>query len=211
MYCNAHRPTGLQPVGSWQGLASLAVNHSPTGQGLVLQQCSLLSVHYSRARRPTGLRPVGSRRGPTWLFSTLTFRHHCQEKKISPEHYLPGKASSFCGDLDGAGSSRSPQHPCGDLKHPPPTYLEPAIDIWASLDLILSNIRTGKYANEYAFQTDLFKTMNRVHDGHFQFVPDLLSKALSFQRPFKLVSVSMDGVNVPKVYSLGRSKLFTDG
>lgn len=78
------------------------------------------------------------------------------------------------------------------------------MDIWGNFDLILSNLRTGKYANEHEFQADLFRTVNLVHDGHFRFAPDLLSKAVSFGRPFEVVSVSMDGVEVPKVYSRGK-------
>jgi hypothetical protein len=70
--------------------------------------------------------------------------------------------------------------------------------------LILSNIKSGKYANEHAFQADLFRTVNLVHDGHFRFAPDLLSKAVSFGRPFPVVSVSKDGIEVPKVYSCGK-------
>jgi hypothetical protein len=42
-----------------------------------------------------------------------------------------------------------------------------------------------------------------VHDGHFRFAPDLLSKAVQFRRPVSIVSVSMDGVEVPKVYVRG--------
>jgi hypothetical protein len=38
-----------------------------------------------------------------------------------------------------------------------------------------------------------------VHDGHFRFVPDLLSK-VAFRRRVQLVSVSRDGVELPRVY-----------
>jgi len=42
-----------------------------------------------------------------------------------------------------------------------------------------------------------------VHDGHFRFSPDLLSRALVFRRPMQVVSVSVDGVEVPRVYVRG--------
>ena len=48
-----------------------------------------------------------------------------------------------------------------------------------------------------------------VHDGHFRFVPDLLSKAVQFRRPVSIVSVSMDGVEVPSVYVKGEFNLLS--
>jgi hypothetical protein len=79
--------------------------------------------------------------------------------------------------------------------------MEPAIDILAKLDSILNNITSGYYNNEHEFQTDLFKTFQAAHDGHFRFAPDLISKALQFRRPVQIVSVSRDGVELPKVYT----------
>lgn len=90
------------------------------------------------------------------------------------------------------------------LKRPPRGYQVPGIDIWGSLDDILRNIKRRRYSNEHAFLTDLFDTFNRVHDGHFRFLPDLLSKAVQFRRPVSLVSVSRDGNEVPKVYVKGK-------
>ena len=92
------------------------------------------------------------------------------------------------------------------LKNPPAGYLEPSVDVWAELDRVLSSIKTGGYRNEYEFQADLFRTFNLAHDGHFRFFPDLLSKALVFRRPIPLVSVSREGVELPKVYLRGITK-----
>jgi hypothetical protein len=75
----------------------------------------------------------------------------------------------------------------------------------------LDNIKSGKYANEYEFQADLFRTFNLARDGHFRFSPDLLSKAILFGRPISLVSVSLDGVSIPKVYSTDDIKAFNAG
>jgi hypothetical protein len=82
--------------------------------------------------------------------------------------------------------------------------MEPAIDVYANFSLILNNIKSGHYSNEHEFQTHLFKTFQAVHDGHFRFSPDLLSKALLFRRPVEIVSVSRDGIEIPKVYTKGR-------
>lgn len=76
----------------------------------------------------------------------------------------------------------------------------PAVDIKAELNRILSGIRDGKYANEHEFQIDLLLAVQSVHDGHFKFIPDLLGKALLFRRPVGLVSVSVDGSKIPRIY-----------
>ena len=90
------------------------------------------------------------------------------------------------------------------LKDPPSGYQEPAVDIFAALDAIKTKIN-GTYANEHEFQEDLFLTFASVHDGHFRFSPDGLTRALSFGRTVPIVSVSLDGVELPKVYSYGKS------
>jgi hypothetical protein len=80
----------------------------------------------------------------------------------------------------------------------------PAIDIYANFILILNNIKSGHYSNEHEFQVHLYKTFQAVHDGHFRFSPDLLTKALAFRRLVEIVSVSRDGTEVPKVYTKGK-------
>ena len=47
---------------------------------------------------------------------------------------------------------------------------------------------------------DLWKLVNSAKDGHFRFLPDILSKALKFTRNIAIVSVSMDGGS-PKIYT----------
>jgi len=96
------------------------------------------------------------------------------------------------------------------IKNPPKGYLMPAVDIWGNFKKILSNIESGIYPNEHAFQADLFASFNAVHDGHFRFLPDLLSKAVSFSRPVSLVSVSKDGVKLPKIYERNDIIAFND-
>lgn len=86
------------------------------------------------------------------------------------------------------------------LKNPPKGSPILAVDIKAELNRILSDIKDRKYANEHAFQMDLFKVFQSVHDGHFRFLPDLISKALQFRRPVGLVSVSRDGIEIPRIY-----------
>ncbi|KAI1339844.1 hypothetical protein F5Y15DRAFT_382300 [Xylariaceae sp. FL0016] len=87
------------------------------------------------------------------------------------------------------------------LKDPPPAYLEPAVDVFAELSQVRSKIANGTYSSEYNFQADIFRVFNLAHDGHFRFFPDLLTGVIKFARGVGLVSVSEDGVGLPKIYT----------
>jgi hypothetical protein len=87
------------------------------------------------------------------------------------------------------------------LKAPPAGgYLEPATDLLTGFAKVIANIKNGIYANEYSFMVDLWKLVNSAKDGHFRFLPDILSKALKFNRNVAIVSISMDG-EAPKIYT----------
>lgn len=96
-------------------------------------------------------------------------------------------------------------------RDPPSGYQEPAADIRAQFQEVLSNISSGAYATEYAFQANLVRTFNSAHDGHFRFSPDLLTKAISFGRTVPLVSVSLDGIKAPKVYAQRELLAYSQG
>ncbi len=84
-------------------------------------------------------------------------------------------------------------------KDPPATYFYPPHDIFAYLASVKTNLQNDKYANEYAFQADLYQIFARSHDGHFVFYPDLLTKAFEFGRQRSLVSISEDGTSLPVI------------
>jgi hypothetical protein len=89
------------------------------------------------------------------------------------------------------------------LKAPPAGgYLEPATDLLTGFSNVIANIKSGKYPNEYQFMVDLLKLVNSAKDGHFRFLPDILSKAFTFNRNVAIVSISMDG-GAPKIYTYG--------
>jgi hypothetical protein len=74
------------------------------------------------------------------------------------------------------------------------------VDIWAELYDVYDKVKNHTYAGEYDFQADLFRVFNLVHDGHFRFSPDLLTTPISFSRSVGLVSVSLNGRDLPQVY-----------
>ena len=84
------------------------------------------------------------------------------------------------------------------LKNPPSGYLEPAVDVYGTLDEMIANV--NNYANEYALEFDLYQLFQTTHDGHFRYLPTLMSGVLTFGRPIAVVSISADGYELPRPY-----------
>ncbi|KAB8336737.1 hypothetical protein FH972_021046 [Carpinus fangiana] len=85
------------------------------------------------------------------------------------------------------------------LKNPPKGYLEPAVDVFAEIDGITSKLQNGGFKNEYDFEFELYRAFQRTHDGHFRYLPNILS-IFGYFRQTPLVSVSTDGKQLPKPY-----------
>ncbi|GAB7347877.1 hypothetical protein MBLNU459_g5404t1 [Dothideomycetes sp. NU459] len=89
------------------------------------------------------------------------------------------------------------------VKSPPVDYAEKIqapYDFLATFNAIAANVSAGSYASEYAFGFDLYRSFQRVHDGHFGFTPDSVGLIFNFARTTPLVSVSVDGKSVPQPY-----------
>lgn len=91
------------------------------------------------------------------------------------------------------------------LKDPPTSYALPPTDIEGGLDAIGANATAGRFQSEYEFQTAMVTLVASAHDGHFAIRPDMF-KAFSFRNDLAadIVSVSVDGKQVPKLYNLGQ-------
>ncbi|KAH6642236.1 peptidase S41 family protein-like protein [Boeremia exigua] len=90
------------------------------------------------------------------------------------------------------------------LKDPPAEYVEkvqPAVDIMGGLDKIVSDVDSGKFANEYAFGWALYTLIQSAHDGHFTYVPESVGGIFTWGRNVPLVSVSEDGEQLPAVFA----------
>lgn len=87
------------------------------------------------------------------------------------------------------------------LKDPPASYMLPAVDILGGLDNISATAVAGRFASEYEFQLSIVELISAAHDGHFAYRPDVF-KAFIFRNNLvaDLVSVSRDGLEVPKLY-----------
>src|SRR5436305_9533946 len=83
----------------------------------------------------------------------------------------------------------------------------PAVDILGGLDNISQTISSGGYQSQYDVDGDIQALYSAAHDGHF--AASLCTHTdFSFTRPFSLISLSDDGLALPKVYLLCKEVLY---
>ncbi|CAG8979613.1 hypothetical protein HYALB_00012590 [Hymenoscyphus albidus] len=87
------------------------------------------------------------------------------------------------------------------LKDPPTGYQQPAVDLNAGLQTIQYKINSGTYKNEYGFEVAVQQLLFAAHDDHLDLVWGIFG-AFSFGAPYDIVSVSRDGLELPKIYFL---------
>lgn len=99
------------------------------------------------------------------------------------------------------------------LKQPPPGYQQPAVDLIEGLNEIQHTIDAGGFVNEYQFEAALQSLLYSAHDAHVSLNAGLLS-SFYFGSTWGLTSVSLDGIQPPKVYltdDLIRNQTAKDG
>ena len=85
------------------------------------------------------------------------------------------------------------------LKDPPPSYQQPSIDVLASLDALQSQVQAGTFKTEYDFEVALQTVIYAIHDAHVSLSAGILS-IFTFGSPLRIVSVSSNGIELPKIY-----------
>ena len=88
------------------------------------------------------------------------------------------------------------------LRDPPTSYQQPGIDVLAAIDAIEDNIDNGMYVNEYSFEADVQRVTYRMHDTHVSIYAGILD-VFVFGSPIDVVSMSVDGIQTPKLYLKG--------
>ena len=89
------------------------------------------------------------------------------------------------------------------LRNPPATYQQPGTDVIGGLDAIQLQINSGGYPNEYEFESAILRLVQSSHDGHLVFSGGA-SAVFSFTSPYQLLSISSDGIQMPRVYVAGK-------
>ena len=77
----------------------------------------------------------------------------------------------------------------------------PGTDLLGGLDHIEEKAASDQYQNEYDFELDIYNLAGSTNDGHFAYQPWLTNNFFTGSKN-NLVSVSLDGVEEPKVYFL---------
>lgn len=90
------------------------------------------------------------------------------------------------------------------LASPPPEYQQPAVDLVAGLASIARRIDGGNFTSEYDFETTLQRLLNDAHDDHLTLEGGILSSFI-YGAPYDIVSLSLDGVELPKLYLASES------
>lgn len=88
------------------------------------------------------------------------------------------------------------------LKDPPASYQQPAVDLVGGLSAIQGKIQSGVYQGQYAFEADLQLLLQSAHDSHLYLTAGAFS-VFSFGSELEILSVSPDGMQLPKLYLKG--------
>lgn len=95
------------------------------------------------------------------------------------------------------------------LKNPPTSYQQPGVDLVLGLETLQLGVSNGVFTNQYEFEAALQSLLLAAHDSHLTLFSGILA-AFSFGSPWDLVSVSTDGVEVPKVYIAADIEFYSD-
>ncbi|KAE8446731.1 hypothetical protein EG329_011636 [Mollisiaceae sp. DMI_Dod_QoI] len=102
--------------------------------------------------------------------------------------------------------------PPSHLKNPPSSYRQPSVDLLGGLNALQEGIQNGIFPNEYEFEAALQALLYATHDAHIELFAGALA-VFSFGSAYEIVSLSIDGIQIPKVYLVDdfvSSNSFTD-
>jgi hypothetical protein len=88
------------------------------------------------------------------------------------------------------------------LKDPPTSYQQPGVDLLLGLQNLQEGIDNGAFPNQYEFEAALQTLLYATHDAHLTLDAGILA-AFTFASPYDIVSLSIDGIQLPKVYFAG--------
>ncbi|OAA38901.1 tyrosinase [Metarhizium rileyi] len=94
------------------------------------------------------------------------------------------------------------------LKYAPPSYISPHVDVLATLGKTKERVVKGSYASQFDFDWDLGRLISKANDGHLT-LSLCFQRIMHFEHALPLVSVSADGLELPRIFTLGhRSACF---
>ena len=85
------------------------------------------------------------------------------------------------------------------LKDPPNGSEQVPVDIFGGIEIISNAVKDGTINGQYEFELQLTTLISTAHDGHFSLELNMINQ-IFFQAPFSLLSLSVDGNALPKVF-----------
>jgi hypothetical protein len=110
--------------------------------------------------------------------------------------FNPAVASQF---LDYYNDTLQFQSTLTYLKDPPRSYQQPGVDLLGGLAALKKGVEDGIFPNQYEFEAALQTLLYASHDSHVRLNAGILA-AFSFSSPQEIVSLSLDGIQLPQVY-----------
>lgn len=88
------------------------------------------------------------------------------------------------------------------LKNPPASYQSASVDVMGSIQAIQDGIDSNAFSNQYEFELALQKLIFATRDEHVFLLAGIIN-VFTFASPRNVVSVSTDGIDIPKLYLYG--------
>ncbi|KAH8729861.1 hypothetical protein BGZ61DRAFT_492036 [Ilyonectria robusta] len=86
------------------------------------------------------------------------------------------------------------------LADPPEEYLIPGVDVLGGIEVIRSKLKNDEYQAQYEVMTDLQSIFYAASDGHFAYIPGLMSTFFFIRPHIIFQSVSTDGTRLPNIF-----------
>ncbi|KAK3949204.1 hypothetical protein QBC32DRAFT_400400 [Pseudoneurospora amorphoporcata] len=96
------------------------------------------------------------------------------------------------------------------LKHPPPGYITPSIDLLKGFSKIRNKAVSNTYKSQYEFDNAIKSLIHRANEGHLE-IHLCSHQVFRFHRSPPLVSISSDGLELPNIYTWDDVKRLRDG
>lgn len=88
------------------------------------------------------------------------------------------------------------------LADPPEEYLFDGVDVLGGIEVIRDNLKENKYNNQYEVMVDLRSLFAASNDNHFDYPPALLNQWFYFRPGLEFISLSRDGLHLPKIFMI---------
>ncbi|KAL3425509.1 peptidase S41 family protein [Phlyctema vagabunda] len=121
-------------------------------------------------------------------------------------HSMPFRVDLAVEFIDGYLGYLQFQSTIEPLQSPPSGYISTSVDLLGRFETIRARSISNLYTNQYDFDQDIDYLISRANDGHLN-VELCSQEIMHFEHGIPLVSISEDGKQLPKIYTLSDATL----